>query len=123
MLFPTGLRALNHRDFRRFFLAQLVALVGTWMQTVAQSWLVLSLTDSPLLLGLIGTLQFAPILLFSLFAGAVADRLPRRRLLLATQLGLAAQALALAALVASGHVRYWHVGCLATIVYGSVKGG
>ncbi len=116
MLFPTGLRALNHRDFRRFFLAQLVALVGTWMQTVAQSWLVLSLTDSPLLLGLIGTLQFAPILLFSLFAGAVADRLPRRRLLLATQLALAAQALALAALVASGHVRYWHVGCLATLV-------
>lgn len=116
MAFPSGLRALNHRDFRRFFAAQLVALVGTWMQTVAQSWLVLSLTDSPLLLGLVGTLQFGPILLFSIFAGAVADRFPKRRLLLVTQLVLAAQALALAALVASGQVRYWHVGCLATLV-------
>ena len=112
MTFPRGLRALNHRDFRRFFLAQLVAQSGTWMQTVAQSWLVLQLTDSPLKLGLIGTLQFAPMLLFSIATGALADRVPKRRLLVGTQAALACQALALALLVASGHVQYWHVAVL-----------
>ncbi len=112
MTFPRGLRALNHRDFRRFFLAQLAAQNGAWMQTVAQSWLVLQLTDSPFLLGLIGTLQFAPMLLFSIATGALADRVPKRRLLVATQVTLACQALALGLLVASGHVRYWHVAVL-----------
>ena len=116
MTFPNGLRALNHGDFRRFFLAQLVSLVCGWMHTVAQSWLVLQLTGSPLRLGLIGTLQFGPILLFSVVTGAVADRLPKRRLLVTTQLTLAALALVLASLVASGHVRYWHVGFVAVLV-------
>jgi predicted MFS family arabinose efflux permease len=115
MLFPSGLRALNHPDYRRFFSAQLVALVSGWMHTVAQSWLVLQLTDSPLRLGLIGTLQFGPILLFSLVTGAVADRLPKRRLLVVTNLMLALLALVLAALVASGRVRYWHVGVVAVL--------
>src|SRR5213596_2504276 len=78
-------RALAHRDFRRFYAAQLLALVGGWMQTVAQAWLVLQLTDSPFKLGLISTLQFSPILMFSLVAGAVADRLPKRGLLVTTQ--------------------------------------
>ena len=58
MPFPSGLRALNHADFRRFFLAQFLTLVCGWMHTVAQSWLVLQLTDSPFRLGLLGTLQF-----------------------------------------------------------------
>jgi predicted MFS family arabinose efflux permease len=115
MIFPSGLRALNHPDYRRFFLAQMVALVSGWMHTVAQSWLVLQLTDSPLRLGLIGTLQFAPILLFSIVTGAIADRLPKRRLLVATNLTLATLALVLAALVASGRVRYWHVGVVAVL--------
>ena len=115
MTFPNGLRALNHADFRRFFLAQMVALVCGWMQTVAQSWLVLQLTGSPLRLGLIGTLQFGPILLFSVVTGAVADRLPKRRVLVVTQLTLAMLALVLAALVGSGHVRYWHVGVVAVL--------
>ena len=114
MALPTGLRAFRHADFRRFFAAQLVAQIGSWMQTVAQSWLVLQLTDSPLKLGLIGTLQFGPILLFSIVSGALADRLPKRRLLIVTQTVLGCQALALAALVASGHVQYWHVAVLAT---------
>src|SRR5205823_4549760 len=105
--FPGGLRALNHRDFRVFWTGQLVSLVGTWMQSVAQSWLVLQLSDSPLKLGLIGTFQFAPVLLFSVVAGAIADRLPKRRLILATQTALCLQALALTALVWTGHVRYW----------------
>jgi predicted MFS family arabinose efflux permease len=115
MIFPSGLRALNHLDYRRFFLAQLVALVSGWMHTVALSWLVLQLTDSPLRLGLIGTLQFSPILLFSIVTGAIADRLPKRRLLVATNLTLATLALGLASLVASGHVRYWHVGVVAVL--------
>jgi predicted MFS family arabinose efflux permease len=115
MPFPSGLRALNHPDYRRFFSAQLVALVSGWMHTVAQSWLVLQLTDSPLRLGLIGTLQFGPILLFSIVTGAVADRLPKRKLLVATNLMLALLALVLAALVASGRVRYWHVGVVAVL--------
>ena len=115
MTFPSGLRALNHRDFRRFFAAQLGALVSGWMHTVAQSWLVLQLTDSPLRLGLIGTLQFGPILLFSIVTGAFADRLPKRRVLVATQVTLAVLALVLAALVVSGRVRYWHVGVVAVL--------
>ena len=113
MSLPVGLRALHHADFRRFFTAQLVAQTGNWMQTVAQSWLVLQLTPSPFKLGLIGSLQFAPILLFSLASGALADRVPKRRLLIGTQIALGCQALALAALVASGHVEYWHVAVLA----------
>jgi predicted MFS family arabinose efflux permease len=115
MNFPSGLRALNHPDYRRFFVAQLVALVSGWMHTVAQSWLVLQLTDSPLRLGLIGTLQFAPILMFSIVSGAIADRLPKRRLLVATNLTLAVLAVVLAALVASGRVRYWHVAVVAVL--------
>ncbi len=94
----------------------MVALIGTWMQTVGQSWLVLQLTNSPLKLGLIGTFQFGPILLFSIVSGAIADRLPKRKLLLGTQMTLASQAFLLAALVWSGHAEYWHVGVLATIV-------
>jgi predicted MFS family arabinose efflux permease len=115
MLFPSGLRALNHADFRRFCTAQFVSQVGTWMHSVAQAWLVLQLTDSPLLLGLIGTLQFGPMLVFSVVAGAIADRLRKRRLLMLTQSALAVQAFTLAALVASGYVEYWHVGVLATL--------
>jgi MFS family permease len=115
MAAPAALRALAHRDFRRLFLAQLVAQVGGWMQTVAQAWLVLQLTGSPLKLGLLGTLQFGPILLLSIVSGAVADRLPRRGLLVGTQLAMAGQALALAGLVATGHVAYWQVAGLALV--------
>src|SRR5918996_6057871 len=79
MTFPQGLRALNHRDFRVFWGGQLVSLIGTWMQSVAQSWLVLELSGSALKLGLIGTFQFAPVLVFSVVGGANADRLPKRR--------------------------------------------
>ena len=116
MKFPHGLRALNHGDYRRFYAAQLVALTGSWMQSVAQAWLVLQLTNSPLKLGLIGTLQFSPVLLFSVVAGAVADRLPKRRLLIATQTTLACQAAALGLLVATGLVEYWHVAALGLVL-------
>jgi predicted MFS family arabinose efflux permease len=117
MTFPSGLRALNHRDYRIFFAGQAVALVGSWMQQVAQAWLVLSLTNSPLRLGLVGSLNFTPVLLFALVGGAVADRLPKRRLLVITQSLLACQTLTLAVLVATGHVRYWHI-CVLALVWG-----
>ena len=116
MPFPAGLRALNHPGFRRFFAAQIASQTVNWMQTVAQSWLVLSLTPSPFRLGLIGTLQFAPILLFSIPAGALADRVSRRRLIVGAQVVLACQSVALAALTASGRAEYWHVAVLASIV-------
>jgi predicted MFS family arabinose efflux permease len=110
--FAYGLRALNHTDFRRFFLSQFAAQIGSWMQNVAQAWLVLQLTNSPFRLGLLATLQFSPVLLFSIVSGAVADRLPKRRLLIATQTTLACQGLLLALLVTTGHVEYWHVALL-----------
>ncbi|HEY2991802.1 MAG TPA: MFS transporter [Methylomirabilota bacterium] len=114
---PGPLRAFAHRDFRLFWSGQLVSLIGTWMQSVAQSWLVLELTNSPFLLGLVGTLQFAPVLFFSFFAGALADRLPKRRLIITTQSVMCVQAMLLAALVHRGHVQFWHVAVMAT-VYG-----
>lgn len=117
MTFPSAVRALHHRDFRIFFAGQAVALVGSWMQQVAQSWLVLSLTDSPFRLGLIGTLSFTPSLLFAVLAGAVADRVPKRRWLVITQSVLLGQTLVLAVLVWAGEVRYWHV-CVLAVVWG-----
>jgi predicted MFS family arabinose efflux permease len=120
VIFPHGLRALNHADFRRFYGGQLVSLVGNWMQSVAQAWLVLQLTDSALKLGLIGALQFGPLLLLAVVAGALADRLPKRRLLVATQVVLGWQALTLALLVGSGRVEFWHV-CLLALLTGVVN--
>jgi len=117
MRLPGGLRALNHRDFRLFISGQLISLIGTWMQSVAQSWLVLELTNSPFKLGLIGTLQFGPMLGFSFLAGAIADRLPKRRLIIATQTALMLQAFTLALLARTGHVQFWHVAVLA-VCYG-----
>ncbi len=112
--FPTGFRALNHRDYRLFFSGQLISLIGTWMQRVAQAWLVLELTDSPFKLGLVSALQSAPMLCFAFVAGAIADRLPKRRVLIGTQTALMGQAFLLAILVWSGIAQYWHVAFLAT---------
>ena len=114
MAVPAGLRALRHRDFRLFWSGQLVSLIGTWMQSVGQSWLVLELTNSAFKLGLIGTLQFGPMLCFSFVTGAIADRLPKRRVIIATQTALMLQAFVLSGLAWTGHVQYWHVAILAT---------
>lgn len=100
-------RALRHRDFRRFWIGQLVSLVGTWMQSVAQGWLMHRLTDSALMLGLLGFCQFLPVTLFSLWAGVIVDRVDRRRMLLITQSCALVQAVALAALTGSGHLQAW----------------
>jgi hypothetical protein len=112
---PARLAALRHRDFRLFWSGQLVSLIGTWMQSVGQAWLVLELTGSPFQLGLVTALQFTPILLLSPVGGALSDRFPKRRIILLTQAVMMAQAFVLAGLVWSGHVRYWHVAVLAAI--------
>jgi MFS family permease len=117
MTLPAGLSALNHRDFRVFWSGQLVSQLGTWMQRVGQAWLVLELTDSALKLGIITALQFSPVLILSVLAGAVVDRVVKRRLLVLTQTILMLQAAVLTGLVWTGAVRYWHVAVLAT-VYG-----
>src|SRR6059036_2099118 len=102
---PSGLRALASPDFRVYFAGTLVSQICAWMQTVTQSWLVLQLTNSPFLLGLIVTLQFGPILLLSVFSGILADRLTKRNILIFTQSVQGALALILAGLVWSGHAR------------------
>src|SRR5262245_30877039 len=109
--------ALRHRDFRLFWSGQLVSLIGTWMQSVGQAWLVLELTGSPAQLGLVTALQFAPILVLSPVGGALSDRFPKRRIILLTQATMMVQAFALALLVWTGQIRYWHVAVLA-LIYG-----
>jgi MFS family permease len=113
-------RALRHRDFRLFFTGQLISLIGTWMQSVAQGWLMHRLTSSAFMLGLLSFAQFAPVLPLALWAGVIADRSPRRTLLLWTQSLLLAQAVALAIVVSAGVVRPWMVLALA-VVYGIVN--
>jgi MFS family permease len=106
-------RALRHRNFRLFWTGQLISLVGTWMQSVAQGWLMHRLTSSAFMLGLLGFLQFLPVLVFSLWAGVVADRVDKRRLILVTQSSALVQAVLLATVVSTGVVRPWMVLALA----------
>src|SRR5437899_9506098 len=112
---PMRLGALRHRDFRLFWIGQLVSQIGTWMQSVAQAWLVLELTRSPLQLGIVSALQFTPVLLLSPIGGALSDRFAKRRVLLVSQTAMKLQALVLAVLVWSGYIQYWHVAVLAAI--------
>lgn len=110
------LSALGHRNYRLFWTGQCFSLVGSWMQTMAQSWLVLELTGSPFLLGLMGAFQFGPILLFSVFAGVVADRFAKRKLIIFTQSAFMFLSLVLGLLTLLGVVRYWQVALLALLL-------
>jgi MFS family permease len=101
--------ALKHRNFRLFFFGQLVSLTGTWMQNTAQGWLVYQLTGSKMLLGVVAAVGSLPMLLFGVWGGSVADRYPKRAVLLGTQTWMMLMALALAVLVAGGWVRPWHI--------------
>jgi MFS family permease len=112
---PGTFRALRNRNYRLLWTGQIVSLTGSWMQSVAQGWLVLRLTDSPLLLGLVGFCSYIPVLLFALAAGAAADRVPRRRALFWTHGVATAIALSLGLLTATGVVRVWHVALLALV--------
>jgi len=105
--------ALRHRNFRLFFIGQFISLVGTWMQRIAQAWLVLNITHSPFLLGLVGALQWLPVLFLSLVGGVLADRVSKRSVLVVTQSAQMGQAFILGVLVLTGTIQYWHVVVLA----------
>jgi len=109
-------RSLRVRNYRLYAGGQLVSLTGTWMQRVAQDWLVLELTNSGTALGVITALQFGPALVLGLWGGVLADRGDKRRLLLATQSGLAVLALILGVLDVAGVVEYWQVVVLALLL-------
>lgn len=107
--FRDAFPALTHKNFRYFWIGQCISLIGTWMQNTGQSWLILTLTDSAFLLGLVNALQFAPMLIFSLFAGVIIDRLPKKKILIYTQLLFMVLATILLILVWTDSIKYWHI--------------
>lgn len=107
---------MRHRDFRLFMMGQLITQTGMWMQSVAQAWLVLQLSGSSLKLGIVSAAQTLPVLILSIVAGVVADRLPRRWVVMATQTTMMLCALALAFLTGTGVVQYWHVLVVALVL-------
>jgi MFS family permease len=111
-----GFSSLSNPNYRLYWFGQLVSLTGTWMQRLAQDWLVLRLTNSPFALGLVSMLQFLPITLFSLYGGVIADRFPKRQLLLVTQTVATVQAIAMATLASLGIVNLWEIYVLAVIL-------
>ena len=113
-------RALQHRNYRLYWTGQLISLVGTWMQSVAQGWLMHRLTSSPLMLGLLGFMQFLPVLLLSIWAGVIVDEADKRRLLLITQTAFLIQAGLLATAVSTSIVQPWMVLALA-FVFGTIN--
>ncbi len=111
-----GMRAFRHRNYRLFFGGQAISLVGTWMQQIAQAWLVLELTHDPIWLGIVAAAQFIPVMVLGLFAGVAADALPKRRVLLWTQVAMMALAAILAVLVIGGIVQVWMILLLAFLL-------
>lgn len=111
----SAFRSLSHRNFRLFFGGQLISLIGTWMQSVAQGWLVLRLSNSAFMLGVVAFAAYAPILLVALFAGVVVDHVDRRRLILVAQMLLMLSAFVLATLTWMHVVRVEHIIILAAL--------
>lgn len=114
--FGRGFSSLRIYNYRLYWLGQLVSLTGTWMQRLAQAWLVLKLTNSPFALGMVSTLQFLPITLFSLYGGVIADRFPKHKLLIVTQSIATVQAIVLAALTTFGAIQIWEIYVLAVVL-------
>lgn len=110
-----GFNALRVRNYRLYWISQVISLTGTWMQTTAQTWLVLRITGSPFALGLITTLQFLPVTIFVLFGGVLADRLPKRPTIIATQTLALIQAAIFGALVSTHAIQLWHLYILAVV--------
>jgi predicted MFS family arabinose efflux permease len=111
-----GYAVLRIRNYRLFWLGQWISLIGTWMQSVTQAWLLTRLTDSPLALGLLGAATSAPLLFLVLFGGMVSDHANRRRVIIVTQVLLMVQAMILAGLTLTGHVQPWHIIALAAVL-------
>lgn len=101
--------SLKYPNFRYYWFGMCASLIGTWMQNIAQPWLALELTKSPVLLGVIGALQFSPMLFFGLFAGAIVERFSKKKIIICTQLAAMVITLVLAILTFSGHIAYWHL--------------
>jgi MFS family permease len=118
--FPRTFRALHYRNFRLYWFGQIVSTTGTWMQIVAQSWLVYSMTDSPLMLGIVNFIGLLPVVPISLFGGVMSDRLPRRKLIITTEIILMSQAFVLTSLTWSGHIQIWHIVVL-SFVFGAAS--
>ena len=108
--------SLSVPNYRRYYAGQAVSMIGTWMQMTAQSWLVLTLTHSGTALGVIVALQTLPVLLLGPYGGVVADRVDKRRLMIALQSAMGIQALALGILTVTGVVQVWHIGILAALL-------
>ncbi len=108
--------ALSIRNYRYFFLGQVVSNSGTWIQRVAQDWLVLSITGSAFAVGITTAMQFLPMLLFGLYGGVLSDRFPKRKLLIATQGSMGVLAAVLAVLTLTGAVQVWHIYLLAFLL-------
>lgn len=113
---PSAFRAFRHRNYRVLFPANVLSNIGTWAQRIAQDWLVLELTNSAQLLGIITALQFLPSLLLSLYGGVLADRFDKRTLLIITNIGAGLGSLTLGLLVITEQVEVWHVAVLAFTV-------
>lgn len=111
-LFP----AFKHKDYRSYFFGQLVSLVGTWLQNIAQSWLVLQLTHSAFMVGLVSALGFLPVLFLGLLGGAIVDRFNTRHVLIFTQISSLALALGLGILATMGFVTVWIVAIFAFLL-------
>ncbi|HEV2659911.1 MAG TPA: MFS transporter, partial [Ktedonobacteraceae bacterium] len=111
-----AITSLRQRNFRLFLFGQMISLIGSWMQSIGQAWLVLELTHSAWQLGMVGALQALPILFLSIFGGVFADRWPKRRVLLVTQTAAMLQALLIWALIATGVVQLWHIYVLALLL-------
>jgi MFS family permease len=111
-----AVRAFRHRNYRLFFSGQAVSLVGSWMQSVAQAWLVLTLTNDPLILGVVAAAQWTPVLFLGLFGGLIADTLPKRWTLIVCESTLAALALILGVLTLTGMVQVWMILVLAVLL-------
>ena len=109
-------RALGHRNYRLFFSGQIISLIGTWMQSIAQSWLVYRLTKSSLLLGLVGFAGQIPVFLFATLGGVFADRHSRHRIVIATQTSAMLLAFILSALTLLGHIQVWQILLLASLL-------
>ncbi len=107
--FANTFSALKYRNYRLFFFGQLTSLIGTWMQNVAQAWLVYDLTKSPFYLGIVSFASAVPVLFLSVWAGVIVDRVPKRRLLLITQTGAMLLAFLLSLDVFAGTVQAWHI--------------
>ncbi len=113
---PQAVASLKHRNFRLFWSGQCISLIGTWMQNIAQAWLVLDLTKSAFWLGVVSAVQFTPMLLFSLYAGTLIDRFQKKRVLLFTQTAMMVLAFVLAVDILLKTAALWHVLVIAALL-------